>query len=78
MTKKGISTFSTPVSASTAQVSRSMSGIVSSRVGASMVRQKEQKLLVNSMPESRISCCRASKMAISLPEDRSAVFIRLW
>ena len=50
MTAKGTSTFSTPVASWTAQVSRSMSGMVSSRVGSAIWSTRARKRLVNSMP----------------------------
>ena len=59
-------------------VSRSVSGMVSSSVGSSMVTSVSMKSLLKSTPAAFRSSSNRVKMATSSPVDRSAVFMRLW
>ena len=57
---------------------RSVSGMVSSSDGSSSWMQNSVKSFSKSIPAALMSASSFSKMAISAPEERSAVFMRLW
>ena len=75
----GIMTASagTPVAASTARSTRSLSGMVSSRVGSVRSRGRKLRSLSMEKPASISWSRRRSKIAASSGELMSAIFIRL-
>ena len=72
-----ICSMGTPLAASTARSSRSLSGMVSARVGSVSSTGRKLRSLEKAKPAS-ISCRRRlSKIATSSGELRSATFMRL-
>ena len=67
----------TPVAASTARSTRSLSGMVSSNVGSLSSRGRKLRSLSMEKPASISWQRRRSKMAASSGELRSAIFMRL-
>ena len=72
-----MSPSSTPAAASTARSRRSLSGMVSSKVGSDSSRGRKLRSLPKVMPACSSWDFRFSKMAISSGELRSAIFMRL-
>ncbi len=70
-------TRSAPSCAWMARLIRSLSGMVSSKVGSSTDTISSVSAGVKSIPAARTSANSFSKIAISSPDDRSAVFILL-
>ena len=75
--KKHSVTLSAPVAAWIARVRRSLSGMVSSTVGASMDTVTEERLLPKAMPAASIWALVRLKISSSSGEEMSATFMRL-
>ena len=75
--ENGSSIFSMPVTACRALVSRSLSGMVSSRVGTSIFRSMIRMLLPRVRSASARCSMQSSKILISWGELKSATFMRL-
>ena len=69
--------FCAPVISSSFHIRRSLSGMVSSALGASIATVTADRLVLNSMPASTISALVWLKMASSFSEEMSATFMRL-